>query len=152
MPAIRVLYDKGKSTEREGWLYIWDVQTDKDGYLQMFRVQHDNGTVVNLHSFRHHVPSLMELAVAVFGGGTSLRSAKGLMEDFNRRAGKEKWHGAAGAAGVVLGSVALLYSFLKSRPFDTEGYYDGEGNLWLPRLIYSKNADDYDPDVVLKPI
>lgn len=146
MPHIRAVLDYQTPTEREVWLEITDYSIDpKTSYLTLFRVHYSDGTVKDLHLFRRDT-SLLDVAVGIFGGLTTLRSAKGLLQDLNKAAGKSGWHGKAGAAGMVFGSASMLYEFLKSQPFRQEGYYDGSGNLFLGRTINTKNAKDYDPD------
>ncbi len=54
------------------------------------------GIPTAVHLVRHDVP-LMELAFGLFGAGTQVRSAKGLLEDLSKLARKEKWVGKAGA-------------------------------------------------------
>jgi hypothetical protein len=87
----------------------------------------------------------MELAFGLFGAGTQVRSAKGLLEDISKLARKEKWVGKAGAVGIAFASAAILYEFLQTRPFDREGYYKGDGSLLLGRKIHTRNRNDYDP-------
>ncbi len=144
MASIRAVLDWRLPTEREVWLRITDHATDDDGYLSLFRLHFTDGTVKDYHLYRRGV-SLLDVATSLFGGATSLRSAKGLLEEMNKVAGKEEWNRKAGTTGLVIGSAALLYEFLKTRPFRQEGYYDGEGNLFLDRTIHTRNASDYDP-------
>jgi nicotinic acid phosphoribosyltransferase len=153
MPAIRIIWNvKDPKTGqivpgKEEWLRIFDERMDKDGYLQLFTIIEavDGKDVPRaVHLVRHDV-SMLGLAADIFGMGTTLRSAKGLMEDLAKLAKKEKWAGRAGAVGMAFASAAMLQEFLESRPFDKEGYYKSDGTLFLGRKIHSKTRGDYDP-------
>ena len=148
MAVIRLVLDKGLRTEKEGGVFVTDVQMDSDGYLQFFRIDDPFLGTKNLHSFRRHKTSLADLSINLLGAATSLRSAKGLLEDFAKIADRAHLKPIAGKAGLVFGSVALLHKFLQTRPFDVEGYYESNGQLWLPRLIHSANTNDYAPALV----
>lgn len=141
MPAIRIAYS---GSQREEWVRIHDHHLDDDGYLQFFTIIEADDTPTAMHLVRHDIP-LMGLAVGLFGAATSIRSAKGLLEDFAKFARKEEgFVKRAGIAGATFGSAALLYEFLRTRPFNKEGYYRADGTLFLGRKIHSKNSKDYD--------
>lgn len=144
MPKIRITpVDRttGKRAGEDYALQVYDVHLDKDGYLEFFTIL-ENNEPKSVHLIRHDVP-LMTAAFSLFSVGTTLRSAKGLLEDLAAFARKEKWVGRAGAVGVAFASAGVLYEYLQTRPFDKEGYYHADGTLFLGRKIHSKNDGDY---------
>lgn len=145
MPYIHLRYNKGKPNEYRVWTRITDHDIDKKtGDLVLFRLTYDDGTVKDCHLYRNEF-HLADVAASIFLGQSSLRSAKGLMQDYNKLAGKEQWHGKAGMVGMAIGSAVLLHMYLKSKPFRQEGYYDSSGNMVLPGTINTRNTDIYDP-------
>lgn len=145
MPYIRAVLDWQTPQQREVWLRITEHQIDyTTGYLTLFRLHFTDGSSKDYHLYRRDI-SLFDVATTIFSAMTTLRSAKGLLEDLNKSAGKLNWKGKASVAGLAIGSAALLYEFFQSRPFQQEGYYDGAGNLFLGRTINTRDANDYDP-------
>lgn len=144
MPSIRTRQDVGKPTEREVWLPIQDPKVDSDGYLAIFSVVGSDGSVKNYHVYRRNL-SLVDLATTIFGAATSLRSAKGLLEELAVVAKRERWSKSAGIGGMAFGSASLLHEYLKTRPFQKEGYYDSAGTLVRDKLIHTKDGHEYKP-------
>jgi hypothetical protein len=146
MPLIRITpvnTATGKRAGEDYGLRIYDAHVDKDGYLQLFTVL-ENEEPRAIHLIRHDIP-LMETAFSIFGVATSIRSARGLMEELATLARKQKWVGRAGAVGIAFASAGALYEFLQTRPFDKEGYYYANGGLFLGRKIHTGNSEDYAP-------
>ena len=142
---------ESRRTGNEEWIPIDDEVFDEDGYLQFFGIEMPNGKYHNVHLVRHRYP-LSDLAVQLFSAATSLRSAKGLLEELEAIAARSNWYNAksypgvakhAGKAGLVLGSAALLHSFLETRPFDAEGYYNAEGKKIVSPPIHKNDRNEY---------
>lgn len=133
MPYIRITSNTGKAGKATEWMPISDVSISDDGYLQMFTIT-KNDTIYHVHLVRHDPIFWSGLGVAIFNGATSLRSAKGLLEEFRKDAGK---------IGIALGSAALISSWMKNKPYRDEGYYNFDGKKMLDRVINTKNTQDY---------
>ena len=137
MPSIR-------TSTNDKWMPIHSQHVGKDGHLQFFIVDWSDGTET-YHLVRHDAQFWFELATAIFTTGTNLPSAMGLLQDFNKRAGKEGWHGRAGAVGLGFGSAIALAEWLKTKPYKREGYYDSSGEFQFSTLINIRDRNHYMP-------
>ena len=136
---------KGTPNESSQWVRIDHQGIDENGYLVVFQMRFSDGPC-DLHLHRHAHPHLADLAFGLFGAATSLRSAKGLLEDFAKAARQEKWKGFAAGAGITFASAAMLHEYLKTRPFEKEGYYNSDGRLIIQSVINTKDLKKYDPE------
>ena len=154
MPKFRLIAQDQYGQNVENICEVYDQIIDEQDYLQIFTYYGPvSGKKFHVHLVRHS-SSIKDTAAAVFNGMTSIRSAKGLLEDLEEYAREMKWYDAskytsfeqhAGKVGAIIGSVALLHKFLHDHAFSKQGYYNGRGQLVIPYVINTNDNTMYAP-------
>jgi len=135
--SMAEIFLRSQDDRNSAWIPIDDPVRDRDGYLQLFGIKLPSWSrhpgYHDLHLVRHDYP-LGDTAVAIWDASTRLTSSRSLMKYLEESAREARWYDAerfpsvkehAGKLGMIVASATLLHKYLKTRPLDRPGYYNG---------------------------